>query len=141
MATNISQINDILTALKSREVVFASDDIPESFCKIGLIQAGIALKKDFTVEEISGEYYITSDITGKEIYLAGIYAYRNYATQEHDTMRLKAMNFKTISFAVTGLTERAKETMRIVWWCDNEIERVLNSLEDPVGSASEMKGE
>lgn len=150
MATPLSRVMEVLNVLKSQESVFADSTIPFSFCRVGVIQASIALKKDFpliTVMETdeggnSVEVtYIDTEISDKELYIAGLYAYRNYALKEHDTMRRKAINFKTISFAVSGLTERAKETMRIVWWCDTEIQKVLADISPTVGLASEMGGE
>ncbi len=146
MSTPISRVQEILDVLISQDTVFTSSDIPLSFCKAGVIQASIALKKDFpmriTTDEQSNEIIeIDAEISDKEIYLASLYAYRNYAVKEHDTMRMKAINFKTISFAVTGLTERAKATMRIVWWCDQELERVLADLQPTVGIATRMVGD
>lgn len=142
MATPLSEVYDILNVFKSQNVVFANQDIPFSFCKVGVIQASIALKKDFpmyTETDINGNSmtYIEG-INPKEVYLAGLYAYRNFAMQTHDELKRSAINFKTISFAVSGLTERAKEVMRSVWWCDEEIRKTLNSLLESSGHANEM---
>ena len=152
MSVPLQRVQDILDVLKSNNNVFTDSNIPVNYCVVGTIQAGLALNKSFDVIDVDTgnvdedgnpilEKVIDSDISSQEIYLAGLYAYRNYALQEHDEMRRKAINFKTISFSVTGLTERAKETMRIVWWCDEEITNVLNQLRKPIGNSSNMVGD
>lgn len=150
MGTPLDKIYDILDTLKSQDNVFTDSTIPIKFCRIGVIQASISLKKEFPMTSVTEEtpggekiekWYIEAPITDKELYLAGLYAYRNYAIKQHDELTGKALNFKTISFAVTGLTERAKEAMRIVWWCDTEINKVLKSMQPSVGSAVEMAGD
>lgn len=140
MATPISNIFDIVETMKSDEITLPPN-LPMSFAKTGVIQASIILQKDFEFDETDPQnILITSPITSKEVYLAGLYAYRSYALKEHDKLRAKAINFKTISFAVTGMSERAKSTMRIVWWCDNEIAKIVNVLVRPQGSATQMIG-
>lgn len=146
MSAPLDNVMDILEVLKSQDSTFANLTIPVSFCRIGVTQASITLKKDFPMTYIlnpdeTKTYTINADITEKELYLAGLYAYRNYAVKQHDQLTGKALNFKTISFAVTGLTERAKEAMQIVKWADKEITSVLLNLGVPVGSASVMVGD
>lgn len=150
MSTSLDRVEEILTMLKSRVEVFQDKTIPVTYCKFGVIQASIALGKDFDMVEqqvpdgnggTTDKIFITSAITDKEIYLAGLYAYRNYALNMHDEYSKKAINFKTISFAVSGLTERAKEIQRIVWWCDGEIKSVLDKMTSAYGTASEMVGD
>lgn len=147
MGTPLTRVSEVLDMLKSQDNVFNDSKIPMTFCKIGVIQTSIVLKKEFpmssTIQEGSIEevWLIDAPITDKELYIAGLFAYKNYAVKQHDELTGKALNFKTISFAVSGLTERAKEAMRIVWWCDNEIARVLNFMQPTVGTSSEMVGD
>lgn len=150
MGAPLDRVEEILDILKSQDKIFSDSTIPLKFCRVGVIQASIALKKEFPLTKTSADdgtgvvtdvWEINADITDKELYLAGLYAYKNYAVKQHDELTGKALNFKTISFAVTGLTERAKEAMRIVWWTDNEIKSTLNFLQPTVGSANEMVGE
>lgn len=149
MGTSLDEVMEILDMFKSNSKVFTDAKIPLSYCKYGVIQASIILSKDFpmtstTVDNGSGvmQTVVTIDtpITDKELYLAGLFAYRNYSVNNHDDVTGKAINFKTISFAVSGLTERAKEMMRIVYWCEKEIARTLTSLGVPMGIATEMVG-
>ncbi|MGE6227628.1 hypothetical protein [Paenibacillus chitinolyticus] len=135
MATPLSSVTEIIETLKSVEVNYANADIPIKHAKLGVTQASIALDTDWGILGTD----ISADLTTKEIYLCGLFAFRNFAFQDHHGLTQKAVNFKTINFAVTGLTERAKEAMRIVWWLDNEIAKTLASLGGiPMGSASEM---
>lgn len=145
MATPLSKIVDIINTLKSDEAIFANEDIPINHASLGVTQASIMIGEnwdvtiDRTVTPPTG--LINADLTTKQTYLCGLYAFRNYISQEHHKLMQKAVNFKTINFAVTGLTERAKEAMRIIWWTDGEIERVLTALIEPMGGASEMRGD
>jgi hypothetical protein len=150
MATPLDKVIDVINTFKSQEALFTSNNIPIGHAKLGVIQAGIALVKDFPVTSTvgyddNGEQIevvtIEADLNQMEIYICGLYAFRNYAMQEHHTLTQKAVNFKTINFAVTGLTERAKEMMRIVWWCDTEIGRVLETLPNKLGKVNEMRGD
>lgn len=149
MPTPLSAVVEVIESLKDAEAVFLNAKIPFTHAKFGVTQASIALGTDYPVtitettepdgsKSYSGE--IGVDLSSKEILLCGLYAFRNYAMQEHSSLTQKAVNFKTINFAVTGLTERAKEAMRIVWWCDNEIEKVLSSFGEPMGTSSQMGG-
>lgn len=150
MGAPLDKVFEVLDMLKSQDTVFADSKIPTSLCKYGIIQASIVLGKEFpmtttTSNDSQGNpvetVIINADITDKELYLAGLYAYRNYATKTHDEATKRATNFKTISFAISGATERAKEFMRIVWWCDNEIKATINALASSMGVASEMVGD
>lgn len=144
--TPLSDIVDVIETLKSVEHLYANDSIPIKHAKMGVTQASIALDTDWTVtltrdvdgKEIGGD--IDALLSAKQVYLAGLYAFRNFAFQDHHGLMQKAVNFKTINFAVTGLTERAKEAMRIVWWMDNEIARTLLAFTAPMGSSNEMGG-
>jgi len=145
MSTPLNDIVDIINIFKNKDSVFADEVIPYKYAKWGVITASIPLNTDFVIsleldelENIIGGS-IEPSLTDKQILLCGIYAYRIFAFQQHEMYATKAVNFKTINFAVSGLTERAKEMMRIVWWCDNEIERILNELlSSPMGNAEEM---
>jgi hypothetical protein len=147
MATPLSEIIDVVNTLKSSEVVFQDTQIPFKYAKWGAVHASIPLGMDFSITLATDgngnivEGYIDVDLNEKQKFLCGLYAYRTFALQEHHKLTSKAVNFKTINFAVTGLTERAKEAMRIVWWCDNEIERILKALAAPMGNAEEMQYE
>ena len=144
MATDLIEIIDVVNILKSNEVAFVDSEIPFKFAKWGVVNASIPLGLNFTVTLVKdGNGIVTGgsvdiDLTEKEKLLCGLYAYRAFAMQEHHKLTSKAVNFKTINFAVTGLTERAKEAMRIVWWCDTEINRLLIDLALPMGNADEM---
>jgi len=149
MATPLSEVIDVIETLKSADVLFSDAKIPYKHAKFGVTQASISLGKDFPVtititedadgtETVTGE--IGADLSDKEVLLCGLYAYRSYAMQEHHSLTQKAVNFKTINFAVSGLTERAKEAMRIVWWLDTEIAKVLQSVADPIGASAQMGG-
>lgn len=150
MATPITRVMKVVKVLKSAENIFANAVIPIDQAEVGVTQASIALSVDFNIiyeiknvdgQDVEVAKEVTENLTPKEIYLCGLYAYRNYALAEHDKATAKAVNFKTINFAVSGLTEKAKEAMRIVWWCDNEIASTLVKLGKPVGSSKEMRGE
>lgn len=138
--TPLQQVIDIINILKSNETVFTDVNIPINHAKLGVIQASLAISREYNFITQNEEVYIDVDLSNKEIYICGLYAYRNFALQEHHKMTEKAINFKTISFALTGMTERAKEYMRIIWWCDSEIARTLGFLRSPIGYSSEMKG-
>jgi hypothetical protein len=146
MSTPIEKIKKIMDTLKSPSSIYVNVSIPYDYCVLGVTQASIPLGKDFNIDEVDNgdgtkTYTIKEVMTTKEIYLAGLYSYRNYFLGIHQDMDEKAVNFKTINFAVTGLTERAKEAMRIVWWCDTQINNTLDLLGIPIGTANEMKGD
>ncbi|WP_336786949.1 hypothetical protein [Paenibacillus sp. MMO-177] len=137
MATPLSNVIEVIETLKSVEVTYANADVPIKHAKLGVTQASIALDVDWNVSDTE----ISADLTTKQVYLCGLYAFRNFAFQDHHGLTQKAVNFKTINFAVTGLTERAKEAMRIVWWLDTEIAKTLATFGTiAIGSASEMGG-
>lgn len=143
MATPLKDIVDLLNLLKSNSEVFSDNDIPEKFCLLGLTQAGIPIGKNFevTVVDVAGvpAKYV-ENINNMECYLVALYAYRTYALQKHDEFASKAVGVKTISFAVTGLIDRARQTMKVIEWCDNEIAKTLSYLVMPSGFSVEMTG-
>lgn len=147
MATPLRYITDILDTFKGSEIAYLNTDIPLAHTRNGVIQTGVHLDKDFKFIEIEKsdgtfEPAIDADLSSSEIFLAGICSARSYFFQEHHNITQKAVNFKTINFQVSGLTERAKEMMRMVWWCDNQIESVLKKLRrhDLAGSTTQMEG-
>lgn len=129
--------------MKNTEAPFFDENTPFKFARWGVVQAGAALDRELSVtlerdgDTITGGY-VCEDLNEKELYLCGLYAFRTYAMQEHSKYANKAVNFKTINFAVSGLTERAKECMRIVWWVDSAISGFLAQLGAPMGHANEM---
>lgn len=147
MATQLSELLDVVNTLKSSEVIFQDTQVPFMYARWGAVNASIPLGIDFTITLVKDgngsiiDGYIDADLTEKQKFLCGLYAYRAFSLQEHHKLTAKAVNFKTINFAVTGLTERAKEAMRIVWWCDNEIAKILLDLASPMGNAEEMQFE
>ena len=145
MSTPLSDVIDIINTLKSEEELFADEYIPVQHAKLGVIQTALALGSDLSITEEDAVapdtgkvYYIEPSLTAKEIYLCGLYAFRNYMIKEHHKLAVKAVNFKTLTFAVTGLTERSKEIMRIVWHSDNLIKATLDNLGNPMGYATEV---
>lgn len=147
MATPLRYVQDILDTLKGSEIEYLSDSIPISHTRNGIIQTGVHLDRDFTFTEVDKgdgtlEPAIAENLTSSEIFLAGLCSARSYFFQEHHNITQKAVNFKTINFQVSGLTERAKEMMRMVWWCDNQIESVLKKLQrsELAGNTTQMEG-
>lgn len=147
MSTPLTNVIDIFTTFRSKEADSLLDTVLISYCKLAVLQSSILISKDFTFTTTTSEdtppivtITINEDLTGKEIYLVGVMAYRNYLLDMHETVTTKAINFKTISFAITGLTERAKEVMRSIWWCDREIQAILQQLGVPIGALNEMRG-
>jgi len=143
MATPLKDIENILDLLKSQSEIFNDATIPERYCSLGLIQTGLQLNKDYeiiSVEENGTTVKYVENINSRECYLTALYAYRTYALQKHDEFASKAVGVKTISFAVTGLIDRARQTMKVVEWCDIEISKTLQQLVSPSGFSSEMTG-
>lgn len=163
MGTPLQKVIDVIDTHKAFSTVYQGD-MDLKYASTGVTQMSIVLGKDFSiepiydygdVEEIDGEsdsgvgdnmedflsiigYSVSPDMTERETYLAGLYATRNFLFSEHEELTRKAVNFKTINFAVHGLTERAKEYMRMVWWIDNEIKHVVNQIQEASGSSSAM---
>lgn len=147
MATPIRYILDILDTFKGSEIAFLNENIPLAHARNGVIQAGVHLDRDFKFVDIDKgdgtlEPAIDADLSTSELFLTGLCTARSYFFQEHHNITQKAVNFKTINFQVSGLTERAKEMMRMVWWCDNQIESVLKKLQrqELAGTTIQMEG-
>lgn len=93
------------------------------------LETGKAYLSLVDVSHIPFEELETKEMSNREILLAVRFAYREFALNLHQKCAEKAVNFKTASFAISGMTERAKEIMRIVWWCDGEIKRILEWMQ------------
>ena len=115
------------------------------YITMGVAQAGIALGKEFLkIADCYSEQELSDipcrEMSNREIILASRYAYREFAINTHDIFTRKAVNFKSNSFSIAGMTERAKEEQRIIWWCDGEIKYLLELFaklgeEDEMGNA------
>lgn len=120
---------------------FKNEMVTNSFVVFGVAEAGTKIRKNFL--SITDAYDKRLDgidckpMTNREIILASRCAYRTLALSVHHTFSKKAINFSTNSFSVRGMTERPKEIMRIVWWCDTQIndlvKDILNNPEDENG--------
>jgi hypothetical protein len=154
LTTLLSDVIEVIDMLKSNETPYYDQTIPVTYAKFGVVEASIQLGRDFnitvtdqTVTDANGATttvkvgVIDVDLTNKEVYLCGLYSFRNYAYQDHSRLMEKAVNFKTINFAVTGLSERAKEAMRIIQRMDDQIESTLNAMMSPAGHSDEMRGD
>ena len=133
----IKNILDRLAADEESEILktaFKNQSITNSFVVYGVCEAGGLLKKNFLnlVDTLGVEDDLESieckKMTNREILLASRCAYRELALSVHHTLTKKAVNFSINNLAVRGLTERAKEIMRIVWWCDSQIEKILKDI-------------
>lgn len=157
MAKELIAIRTILDRLvadeESEELrpAFKNIKVTDSFVLIGVAEAGTAIKKNFISlsDSISSEIKLEdvncAKMSNREIILASRYAYRQLALSVHHTFTKKAVNFTINNLSVKGLTERAKEIMRIVWWCDSQIKElqadILQNPEDENGNyASSFAG-
>lgn len=163
MANELIAIRTILDRLVADEeseelgTAFRNVKTTNSFVVMGVAEAGTAIKKNFIslADSISPDLDLDGmtcgKMTNREIILASRYAYRQLALSVHHTFAKKAVNFTINNLSVKGLTERAKEIMRIVWWCDTQIKDIVKDiLENPededgnytssfAGSVVEMK--
>lgn len=140
MANELIAIRTILDRLvadeESEELgqAFKNVKVTNSFVVMGVAEAGTAIKKNFIslADSISPELDLgsieCSRMSNREIILASRYAYRQLALSVHHTFAKKAVNFSINNLSVKGLTERAKEIMRIVWWCDGQIKDIVNDI-------------
>lgn len=150
MSSSLLAIEKIIQHLVNRNdkdrKFFEGVPLSPLYITMGVSHAGIALGKQFiTLAEAYDakdlEEVDCADMTNREIILASRYAYREYALNTHEIYTSKAVNFKSNSFSISGMTERAKEAMRIVWWCDIEIKALLEQFkllgeEDENGNAT-----
>lgn len=140
MANELIAIRTILDRLvadeESEELgqAFKNVKVTNSFVVMGVAEAGTAIKKNFIslADSISPDLDLgnieCSRMSNREIILASRYAYRQLALSVHHTFAKKAVNFSINNLSVKGLTERAKEIMRIVWWCDGQIKDIVNDI-------------
>lgn len=140
MANELIAIRTILDRLvadeESEELgqAFKNVKVTNSFVVMGVAEAGTAIKKNFIslADSISPELDLgsieCSRMSNREIILASRYAYRQLALSVHHTFSKKAVNFSINNLSVKGLTERAKEIMRIVWWCDTQIKDIVKDI-------------
>lgn len=140
MANELIAIRTILDRLvadeESEELgqAFKNVKVTNSFVVMGVAEAGTAIKKNFIslADSISPDLDLgsieCSRMSNREIILASRYAYRQLALSVHHTFTKKAVNFSINNLSVKGLTERAKEIMRIVWWCDGQIKDITNDI-------------
>ncbi len=140
MANELIAIRTILDRLvadeESKELgqAFKNAKVTNSFVVMGVAEAGTAIKKNFIslADSINPDLDIENiecaRMSNREIILASRYAYRQLALSVHHTFTKKAVNFSINNLSVKGLTERAKEIMRIVWWCDGQIKDIVNDI-------------
>lgn len=140
MAKELIAIRTILDRLvadeESEELrpAFRNVKVTDSFVIMGVAEAGTAIKKNFISlsDSISSETKLEEveckPMSNREIILASRYAYRQLALSVHHTFTKKAVNFSINNLSVKGLTERAKEIMRIVWWCDTQISNIVKDI-------------
>ena len=140
MANELIAIRTILDRLvadeESKELgqAFKNAKVTNSFVVMGVAEAGTAIKKNFIslADSINPDLDIEdiecARMSNREIILASRYAYRQLALSVHHTFTKKAVNFSINNLSVKGLTERAKEIMRIVWWCDGQIKDIVNDI-------------
>lgn len=140
MANELIAIRTILDRLvadeESEELgqAFKNVKVTNSFVVMGVAEAGTAIKKNFIslADSISPDLDLgsieCSRMSNREIILASRYAYRQLALSVHHTFSKKAVNFSINNLSVKGLTERAKEIMRIVWWCDTQIKDIVKDI-------------
>lgn len=133
----IRTILDRLVADEESEVLgtaFKNIKVTDSFVITGVAEAGTAIKKNFInladamSADVNLEAIECKPMSNREIILASRYAYRQLALSVHHTFAKKAVNFTINNLSVKGLTERAKEIMRIVWWCDGQIKELVNDI-------------
>lgn len=122
--TPFSKVTEYVDTLKSDDYEYSSVEEANMFVKTGILHTGLKLNREYQVDDEN----IISEISQNEFTMISLFAYRALAIKTHDTLMRKAINFKTIAFQVSGLTERAKETMRVVWWLDGEIEKCYKSI-------------
>ena len=140
MANELIAIRTILDRLVSDEEseelkpAFKNIKTTNSFVVMGVAEAGSIIKKNFLnladaiSPDISLEDIVCQKMTNREIILASRFAYRQLALSVHHTFTKKAVNFTINNLSVKGLTERAKEIMRIVWWCDTQIKDIVKDI-------------
>jgi len=140
MANELIAIRTILDRLVADEEAkelgqaFKNVKVTNSFVVMGVAEAGTAIKKNFIslADSISPDLDIENiecaRMSNREIILASRYAYRQLALSVHHTFAKKAVNFSINNLSVKGLTERAKEIMRIVWWCDTQIKDIIKDI-------------
>lgn len=140
MANELIAIRTILDRLvadeESEELkpAFKNIKTTNSFVVVGVAEAGSIIKKNFLSladaisPDINLENITCQRMTNREIILASRFAYRQLALSVHHTFTKKAVNFSINNLSVKGLTERAKEIMRIVWWCDTQIKDIVKDI-------------
>lgn len=139
--TPLSEVIAVINMLKSDDAVFANTDIPIQFAKFGVVQASIQLDFDCNVITDVEEPYVDVKLSDKVIYLSGLYGFLSFITKEHHELSRKAVDFRTINFAVQGLSDRAKEIMKIIYHIKSEIDKTLSALAAPTGHVAEMRSE
>lgn len=135
MSNSLLAIRQILfNYIHEDEKIFGEIDSLDGYVLQGTSYAGVLIGRTYfsladnligkKVEEID-----TPKLGNLEIRLASVCAYREFALNFHHTLTKKATNFKSNKFSVAGMTERAKEAMRIVWWCDTQISSLIDSIQ------------
>ena len=81
-------------------------------------------------ENVAIEDIETPKMGNSEIKLSALCSYLEFALNFHHTLTKKATNFKSRSFSISGTTERAKEAMRIVWWIEGQIDKILEHIDN-----------
>lgn len=139
--TPLSEVIGVIDMLKSADAIYADTNIPIQFARFGVVQASIQLDFECNIVTNVEEPYVDMELSDKVIYLSGLYGFLSYITKEHHELSRKAVDFRTINFAVSGLSDRAKEIMKIIYHTKSEIEKTLSALIAPLGHVAEMRGE
>lgn len=137
MSTPLTDISSMMMTLVPED--YKTDVVDEQdIVKLGVIQFGIdtGMRLEFTenteVNESNEEVTVTSvtpELTLNQRYLAALYGYMFYLMRLKDEFNRGAINFKTITFEVKSLEERAKQVEYTIRSLKSSISATVGSLE------------
>lgn len=125
--TKLTEIIDLMLTLIP--VDYKTEAINEQdIAKLAVINFSILTNQNLDFEDDSGVISINKSLTIKEQYYVALLSYKFYLTRLKDEFNRGAINFKTITFEVKSLEERAKQVEYTLRSIDKEIKDTFNSI-------------
>lgn len=129
--TKLTEIIDLMLTLVPDDYKTESLD-EQDIAKLAVINFAINTKQIVTFVETDGITSINKELGMDELYYVALLSYKFYLMRLKDEFNRGAINFKTITFEVKSLEERAKQVEYSLKSIDKEIISIFGSISDNI---------
>lgn len=125
--TQLTEIVSLmLTLIPSDYKTEAIDE--QDIAKLAVINYAINTDQTILFTETSGIVSVSKELSIEEQYYIALLSYKFYLMRLKDEFNRGAINFKTITFEVKSLEERAKQVEYTIRSIDKEIKNVFDTI-------------